>query len=192
MKNNINPLTKLLFAAGGGLAGFFVLLVAWLAFWRIVIDHLFGSSLSLLEILVILCLIPAVIAFGASIPARVLCGNSRRSLLAGIVAMLVFILVDVRGASINYAPFVEYETVAFIIAALISVLIATIERNKLQTVGIIIELMVAIILTGLWFIFPGKAILFGFVFSLVSWITLPVVATFVINSKIGDGAGIQK
>jgi len=183
MNDNINLPRKLLVAAAGGLAGFFVLLVAWLIFLRVLISHIFGSSLSLLDGLIILCLIPTIIVWGASIPARVLGTSSRRSLLAGIVAMLAFILIDISGASINYAPFFEYETVAFIIAVLIAVLIATIERNRSRTVGGTIELMVAIVLIGLRFTFPGKDLWVGFIVSLLAWVILPMVAAFVINAK---------
>jgi len=176
--NNSNPRKKLFLAAAGGLAGFFVLLLAGLAFLRVLLSHIFGGALSLWENLTIYGLVPTAIAFGAGIPAWVLGANLWRCSLAGISAMLVFVFINVSGASINYAPFSEYETVAFIMAVLITVLIATAERNRLQSTGLATLLILATTLVGLRFILPGEELLLGFVVSFLAWIILPVVTAF--------------
>ena len=177
MMNKMKPRRKLFFAAAGGLAGFFVLILAELAFLTVLMSHLFGSSLLLWENLLILGLVPTAIAFGASLPAWVLGANLQRCVLAGISAMLVFVFIEIGGGQ-NYGPFSDYETLAFITAVLITVLIAASERNRLQSTGLAILIITATAFIGFRFITPEEKLIFGFVIALLAWISLPAISVF--------------
>ena len=160
-----------------GVTGFGVLLLSWLIFMRIVLGHFFGGAMSLWENLVILCVVPLLIAIGAAIPAWTLGATIQHSLISGIISMTVFVLVDVTGARTNYAPFVEYETVAFILAAFVTVVIAISQQNDLSSARLNIIFWSAIALIGLRFILPGNDIAVGISISFLAWVTLPLVAT---------------
>jgi hypothetical protein len=81
--DNLNLRRELFLAAASGLAGFFILLLAWFIFIRVLVGNIFGGSLSLPGILIILGIMQMMITFGASIPAWALCDNLRRSIIPG-------------------------------------------------------------------------------------------------------------
>ena len=145
--------------------------------------HFFGSSLSPSENLVILGFVPMMIAFGASIPAWALGANLWRGMLSGVAAMAIFVFVDVSAGQINYAPFSEYETMAFIIAVLVTLLIATAGKNNLQLGGLVTLLVPAAALIVLRFVLPGRDLLVGPIIALLAWILLPLVAAFATDTK---------
>jgi hypothetical protein len=179
----LNPQRRLLIVIAGGLAGFFTLLLAWLIFMRVVVSHFFGGSLSPLENLVILGFVPMMIVFGASIPAWAIGANLWRGMLAGVVAMALFVFIDISGAQINYAPFIEYETIAFVIAALTTVLITAAGKNMLH-LGVLISLLIlTVTLITLRFVLPGRDLLVGPLISFLAWILLPTLTVIYRRDK---------
>ena len=175
--DNPNLRQDLFLAAVSGLAGFFILLLAWFIFIRVLVGNFFGGSLSLPGILIILGIVPMLITFGASIPAWALCDNLRRSIMSGVSAMATFVLFEVIGGQ-NYVPFGEYETMAFISAVLVTVLGATPARNHLQFGRLATLLVITVMLIVLRFVVPGRDLVVGPTIALLAWILLPMVASF--------------
>ena len=83
-------------------------------------------------------IVSVLISLGAGIPAWALGANRRRGLLAGLVAMAVFNYISGKGHDFNYAPFDEYDMLAYINAILVSTVIATIGKNKIRLGGMVI------------------------------------------------------
>jgi hypothetical protein len=179
----LNSQRRLLIVIAGSLAGFFTLVLAWLIFMRVVVSHFFGGSSSPFENLVILGFVPMMIAFGASIPAWALGANLWRGMLSGFVAMALFVLIDISGAQINYAPFIENETIAFVIAALTTVLIAMAGKNMLHSGVLVALLILTVTLITLRFVLPGRDLLIGPLISLSAWIFLPTLVVIFRRDK---------
>jgi hypothetical protein len=112
-------------------------------------------------------------------PAWVLGAKWWHGLLAGIVAALVFIYIQLNGGKqFNYGLFSQRETFAHISAALVTVLIATLWRNKFQTRGYITMFAISVTLVGLRFMVLEEDFLVGIIFSLLAWILLPAMVVF--------------
>src|SRR5688572_13753553 len=113
--DNPNLGRKLFFATAGGLAGFFVILLAV----GIVLvaafqagGLIFGGGIhSWQDHLFIAILVPTLISLGAAMPAWGLGAKWWHGLLTGIIAMIVFIYIESDGGKqVNYAPFSQRET----------------------------------------------------------------------------------
>ena len=183
MNNKLNPRRKLFFAAAGGLAGYFVTVLA--IFTVIVVAlmsgaFVFGGGISSRsEKLLISVLVPTLISLGAGIPAWTLGAKFWRGLLAGIVAMGVFIFIESNGGQqVDYGLFNQRETLAYISAALVSVLIATVGRNELHPRKFVVLITFVVALGGLRFVVPEENFVVGIVASLLAWILLPLSAAF--------------
>lgn len=164
---------RLLFAATGGLAGFFILLLARGIALGVALQaiSIFGSAaLSGRETLILLGLVPALLILGAGITAWALGASLWRGLLTGVIALGVFALLEVGQA--NYSPFNERETLAFVGTAFIAALISIVGRARLW--GLAAVLGLALAWAGLRLVLPGS----GFAVSLLAWFTLPLVAAF--------------
>ena len=109
--------SKLFLAAAGGLAGFFILIIAGITYFVLAVwMGGFGFGLGLLsptESFIVSVVASVLISLGAGIPAWALGANRRRGLLAGLAAMSVFTYISGKGHDINYAPFMEYDTLAY-------------------------------------------------------------------------------
>jgi hypothetical protein len=186
----------LFFAAIGGLFGFFVLIIAGLIYFILAVwrgGFGFGAALlSPSESFAISFLVSVFISFGAGIPAWVLRANRWQGLLAGLVAMVVFTYISNMGQDINYAPFIEYDTLAYVSAILVSVGIATFRKNKIRIIGVAILIALTAEIfrwrSFLLLLYPYDEQMIGFVASLLAWIFLPLIAAFFIrlekNKKI--------
>lgn len=146
----------------------------------------FGAGLlSPSESFIISVIVSVLISLGAGIPAWALGANRRRGLLAGLVAMSVFIYISSKGQDINYAPFIEYDTLAYISAILVSTVIATIVKNKIRFVGIAILIALTLeilrLRNVLSLVYPYSEQMIGFVASLLAWIFLPLIAAFFVT-----------
>src|SRR5215207_4885531 len=113
---------ELLHAAAGGLAGYFVFLLAGSIVIGVAVSHLFGGSLSIWENIVIFGLVPLLLIFGSSIPAWILGVAFWRGLLTGVIAMVAVVLILIFGNP-NYSPFNDRETLQFVSAIFITALI---------------------------------------------------------------------
>lgn len=145
----------------------------------------FGFGLGLLspgESFIVSIVASVLISLGAGIPAWALGANRRRGFLAGLAAMAVFNYISGKGHDINYAPFNEYDTLAYVSAILVSTIIATIGKNKIRLGG----MAILIALTGeilhlrtalpLFYLYNEQMI--GFVVPLLTWIFFPLIAAF--------------
>ncbi|HEX9839522.1 MAG TPA: hypothetical protein VGA72_09255 [Anaerolineales bacterium] len=181
--------SKLFLAAAGGLAGFFILITAGITYFILAVSMGgFGFGAGLLspsESFIISVIVSVLISLGAGIPAWALGANRRRGLLAGLVAMSVFIYISSKGQDINYAPFIEYDTLAYISAILVSTVIATIVKNKIRFVGIAILIALTLeilrLRNVLSLVYPYSEQMIGFVASLLAWIFLPLIAAFFVT-----------
>jgi hypothetical protein len=182
--NSSNLLRQLFLAAAGGLVGFFVILLAV----GIVIVAAFlaggfsigGGIHSWQDNLFITILVPTLISLGAAIPAWGLGAKWWHGLLAGIIAMIVFIYIESNGGKqVNYAVFSQRETLAYVSTALVSVLIAAVGRKKFYPINFILLTLVAI-LAGLSLVvvdIAEESYKVGFAVSLLGWILFPLAAT---------------
>jgi hypothetical protein len=180
----VSLLRKLIFAAAGGLAGLFVLLIADGIVLAVVIPHMFGSSLSVWENLIILGLVPVLIIFGTSIPTWVLGAPFKRGLLSGMIAMGAIALILVYGGP-NYSPFNNRETLEFVSPVCISVLMSSAFRKDRISMGKLAIFILTFILFGLKLVIPedefrinGIDFKVGFAISLITWFILPSATVF--------------
>jgi hypothetical protein len=177
---------KLFFAAAGGLVGFFIILLAvgiviLVAFQSGALS--FGGTLSRQENLFIDILVPTLISLGAAIPAWGLGAKWWHGLLAGMIAMTVFIYIESDGGKqVNYAPFSQRETLAYVSTALVSVLIAVVGMKKLYPMNFLLLTLVAILARFSLVVIDmvEESYKVGFVVSLLAWIILPLAAGFFI------------
>lgn len=176
MNNSSLPL-KLVRVAAGGLTGFVILLLCWGAVWVVVLQSasfLSPATLSAWQILALLILIPGFI-LGGAVSAWALGADPRRSFVAGMIVFFTLAILD-TGQS-NYSLFNTRETMAFVGAALASVVVAV--AGTYQTRAWISAVVLALALTGLSVVVPGS----GLIISLVSWFALPLTATLLGKSK---------
>ena len=183
MDNTNNLPKKLFFAAAGGLVGFFVVLLAvgiviLVAFQSGALS--FGGTLSWQENLFIDILMPTLISLGAAIPAWGLGAKWWHGLLAGMIAMIVFIYIESDGGKqVNYAPFSQRETLAYVSTALVSALIAMVAMKKFYSINFLFLTLVAILarfsLIAIDMVEGGYKL--GFAVSLLAWILFPLAAT---------------
>ena len=148
----------------------------------------FGFGLGLLspnESFIISVIVSVLISLGAGIPAWALGANRRRGLLAGLAAMSVFTYISGKGHDINYAPFGEYDTLAYISAILVSTVIATIGKNKIRLGGIAFLIALTLEILRLRDVLPlfysHNEQLIGFVVPLLAWIFFPLIAAFFVT-----------
>lgn len=186
---NFKPKRRLSLASAGGLAGFLVLIVAGITYiilaWRM---GGFGFGLGLLlpsESFIISVIVSVLISLGAGIPACALGANRRRGLLAGLVAMAVFNYISGKGHDIDYAPFGEYDMLAYISAILVSTVVATIGKNTIRLGGVAILIALTGEILRLRSVLPSFYLdneqLIGFVVSLLTWIIFPLIAAFFVT-----------
>ena len=178
---------KFLLVAASGFAGFFVLLLAMALVLSVAIRHMDiydigGSSFSIWDNIIVFGVAPIIITVGAGIPAWAVGMNLWRGFLAGGAATIAFILVHVSGES-NWAPFIWYETFAFIASVLVSMLISTIWKNGFQPGTFISLAATAITLAILRRVVPGEGYIVGFVISLLAWIILPPLAALLTRKQ---------
>jgi hypothetical protein len=189
--NNFRSRRALVVAAVGGLIGFFLVMgaiitVLVVGFMRGA--HVFGGGIqSLKDTLITAIFVPALVSLGAAIPAWVLGVKWWHGLLAGVIAMLVFGYIELNGGKqFTYGMFSPRETFAYISAALVSVLIATVSRNTLHPTKSLF-LLVFVIGMVILRIMLSKQIV-GFVVSLLVWMILPLGVTFFTLQKQHEGA----
>jgi hypothetical protein len=181
--NNLHSRRELFVPSLGGLIGFFLVIGATITV--LVVGFMRGASVfggglqSWKDSFVTAIFVPALISLGAAMPAWVLGAKWWHGLLAGIVAALVFIYIELNGGKqFNYGLFSQRETFAHISAALVTVLIATLWRNKFQTRGYITMFAISVTLVGLRFMVLEEDFLVGIIFSLLAWILLPAMVVF--------------
>lgn len=183
MDSTHNLPKKLFFAAAGGLVGFFVVLLAvgiviLVAFQSGALS--FGGTLSWQENLFIDILMPTLISLGAAILAWGLGAKWWHGLLAGMIAMIIFIYIESDGGKqVNYAPFSQRETLAYVSTALVSALIAMVAMKKFYLINFLLLTLVAI-LAGLSLVLIDMvegSYKLGFAVSLLAWILFPLAAT---------------
>src|SRR6266487_4769611 len=184
--NDINVQKKLFFAAAGGLVGFFVMLLAvGIVFVAALLagGFSFGGGIhSWQDNLFIAILVPTLISLGAAIPAWRLGAKWWHGLLAGIIAMIAFIYIESNGGKqVNYSFFSEHETLAYVSTALVSILIAIAARKKFQVQKSASLFAVAAILVVLRLVISDENASIGFAISLLAWVVLPLVGTFIID-----------
>lgn len=185
--NNTSLRKRLLFAAAGGLVGFFVLLIANAIVLMVALSHVSivccsGPYIfSLWENLIVFGFVPILIIFGISIPARLLNGTWWYGLLAGMISVGVIVIIQIFSNS-NYSPFNNRETLQFISPVCIMALISTVLRKDRFFWGKLAICILAISLLGLKFVIPGNefevgsiSLKVGFVISVVAWTLLPLV-----------------
>ena len=186
--NNPSSRRELFFVAAGGLAGFFIILLAIVIVFVVALfagGFVFGGSIdSWRDSLIISIFVPILISFGAGIPTWILGTKFWRGLLAGIAAMIVFVYIELNGGKQgNYGIFSQRETFAYISAALVTILIATIGRNKFQLKEYIRISAISVVLVVLRFIVPEEDFLVGIVCSLLAWILLPTMVASSITGR---------
>lgn len=188
--NNPNLRRKLFFAAAGGLVGFFVILLAV----GIVLvaafqagGLIFGGGIhSWQDHLFIAILVPTLISLGAAMPAWGLGAKWWHGLLAGIIAMIVFIYIESNGGKqVNYSVFSQREKLAYVGTALVSVLIAVVGMKKLYPINFLLLTLVAILARFSLVVIDmvEESYKVGFVVSLLAWIILPMAAAFTTNQS---------
>jgi hypothetical protein len=194
--NNVNFKMKLVSAARGGIAGFFLVLLGNIAVLVVGIMEgavVFGGGLhSWKDNLVTAIFVPVLISLGAALPGWVLGNKWWRGLLAGIIAMAAFIYIELNGGKqFNYGIFSQRETIAYISTALVSVLVATVGRNEFQPRGYVLIFAISAVSVGLRFIVPEENFVAGFVVSLLAWSLLPTAIAFFDKrqDKNGDANG---
>lgn len=175
--NNSGLSHRIVRVAAGGLIGFLILLFCWSVVLVVVMQSasfFSPATLSAWQILVLLALIPGFI-FGGGVTAWALGANLRRRFIAGMIVFFTLAILD-TGQS-NYSLFNTRETMAFVGAALASVVIAV--AGTCQTRAWISAVILALALIGLSVVVPGS----GLIISLVSWLALPLTATLLGKSK---------
>jgi hypothetical protein len=182
--NNLNSRRELFVAAGGGLVGFFVILLAIFTVFVVALTSsgafVFGGGIYKdRQLFIVYRLVPLIIVLGSSIPPWVLGASWWRGLLAGIAAMGIFIFIETNGGQpVDYGLYSQRETLAYISAALVSVLIATIGRNEFKPRGYVVLFAVSVALAGLRLVVPEENFVVGIVASLLAWIILPLAVAF--------------
>lgn len=169
---------KIAYTIISGLAGFFFLLLARGIALSVALKSISifaPASLSPQQAIMLFC-IPPLIVVGAGIVAWSLGASRRRSLITGILAFTILFLIE--SGSGNYSPFNERESSAFIVAALTTILFATIGKlypvwRWLVTLGSITVLLLLLIQFA-----PNT----GFYVALVAW-TLPPTIIILAQNK---------
>ena len=185
---NRNPRRILFVAAAGGLAGFFVILLARTIAILVAVastNLIFGgSNFSPGASLILFGFVPIFVIIGAGIPAWVLGATLGRGLLGGMIAMGVIVFIRVFGDP-NYSPFNDRETLEFVSSICVAMLASMIGREWLQwgKLAVVFILMIAFLV--LKFVIPGNeielgnvSVKVGLVVSLLAWILLPLVVAF--------------
>jgi hypothetical protein len=195
--DNINKLpNKFFFAPAGGLVGFFVVLFAegiviLIAFKSGALS--FGGTLSWQANLLIDILAPMLISLGAAIPAWGLGAKWWHGLLAGMIAMIVFIYIESDGGKqVDYGVFSPRETLAYISTALVSVLIAVVGMKKFYPMNFLLLTLVAILARFSLVVIDmvEESYKVGFAVSLLAWILFPLAATsFTISEQKSGNLG---
>ena len=191
--NNFHLQKRLLIAAAGGLAGFFLTLLAVITVIVVALmsgTFVFGGGTpSPGGKFVVNVLVPLLICIGAAIPAWKVGTKWWYGLLAGIVAMIVFVFIELNGGGqVNYGIFSQRETIAYISAALVSAFSVTVGRNEFQSKGYVLMFVISVVATGLRFIVPEENFVVGFIASLLAWILLPLAVAFATDIKRENGA----
>ena len=148
-----------------------------------------GGSLSAWGSLIVFGFVPVLIGFGAGIPAWALGSNLWSGFLSGMIAMGVIVLIHVVGNP-NYSPFNDRETLEFVGAISVTVLISMAKRDLLQLGKLVVVFTLTMALLGLKFVIPENEIELvnvsfkvGFVISLLAWLILPLAAAFITIPK---------
>src|SRR5215211_6219494 len=191
--NNFNLQKRLLIAATGGLAGFFLTLFAVIAVIVVALmsgAFVFGGGTpSPSGKFVIHVLVPLLISFGAAIPAWNLGTKWWYGLLAGTVAMVVFVYIELNEeGQVNYGIFSQRETIAYISAALVSAFSVTVGRREFQSKGYVLMFVISVVAIGLRLLVPEKNFVVGFIASLLAWLLLPLAVAFATTMKRENGA----
>ncbi len=189
--NKFFPQHNSYIAAAGGLAGFFVVFLATAIVFVAALfagGFVFGGGIhSWSDSLIVSIFVPVLISIGAAIPPWILGDKFWRGLFAGVIAMIVFIYIELNGGhQVNYGIFSQRETLAYISAILVSMLISVAGRKEFQAKGYVTILALSTLLVGLRFLVPEVDFVIGIVVSLLAWILLPpAVAYFYMPEQNG-------
>jgi len=191
--NNFSLQKRLLIAATGGLAGFFLTLLATIAVIVVALmsgTFVFGGGMpSPGGKFVINILVPILISFGSAIPAWNLGTKWWYGFLAGTVAMVVFVSIELNEeGQVNYGIFSQRETIAYISAALVSAFSVTVGRREFQSKGYVLMFVISVVAIGSRLLVPEENFVVGFIASLLAWILLPVAVIFATTIKRENGA----
>jgi hypothetical protein len=181
--NKPNPQNRLIIVFYCGLAGLFVVILAIVIVFVAAFSAgglSFGGGIhSWSDNLVVSVFVPVLISLGAAIPAWGLGAKWWHGLLAGTVAMMVFIGIESNGGQqVNYGLFSQRETLAYISAVMVSTFIAILGRKQFQPKGYLLIFAFLVIAAGLMFIVPEEQFAGGFIISLLAWILLPSAVAF--------------
>lgn len=176
---NLTAKRKLFLLAGMGALAFALILVSviiFIAVSLIAVGFPFGGGIpSFGEGIILFVLVPLTISFAGSIPARALGATKKRAFMTGIVSMIVFALVEWGwGEQINYGLFSQRETLAYLAAIFVSVLISTYKREQSswRVYGLIFAFLLVFAILRL--VLPEGNFIMGFVISISAWVLVPL------------------
>ncbi|MBC7876308.1 MAG: hypothetical protein H7Y59_03980 [Anaerolineales bacterium] len=170
---------KIIRAVGSGFAGFLVLLCAEGVFLLALsssFDLFGGSHIPVLIWFLLTILIPPLVILASALPAIIISGDKKTSLISGIIACIFVVIIFIQPFEESRGVFDVTESLAFITAIGFSMLMSSFQPAKGRKKRMVIILVVWVVFSILGLVIASLSQIGGGLTVLLAWLVLPAIA----------------